>query len=192
MVRLLVISLLLLNVCMVHGQKYHSKALVYENCKEFIFNVKKKDSTIYNINATELQTLIKCKEKKFTLLYIVDIWCSATQDKMLDVAKFLKHRQTDVLFVSMDKDNPNGLYGFYKYFLNINYKFPIFVISDDYSKRGDKKLRLFLKELNPKGDYKNIGAGSLVLFDVDGNMIYCSDYTYEDPIQDIKKIINEL
>ncbi len=191
MKKLLTISIILFNICIVNGQKYNSKTLTYENCKEFIFNKKNKDSTIYSINAAELRTLIKCKEKKYTLLYIFSTSCDPVREKMKDVAKLLKQKETDIMFTSIDGDNSKWLNYFYNYFLRIHYTYPLFLVSDEYSKRGEKKLRLFLEELNPALDYKNVGAGSLILLDRDGNLIYCSDYTYDNPIEDIKKIIDK-
>jgi len=188
--KLLTILIVLLNICLVNGQKYKTKTLTYENCKEFIFNKKNRDTTIYNIKATELQTLIKCKEKKFTLLYVFSPSCRSVVEKMIDVTKLLKNKQTDILFVSIEKDNSKWQYEFYNFFINVGYTYPLFAISEAYSKRSEKRLKLFLQELSPENDYKNIGAGSLILFDINGNLIYYSDFTYDHPVEDVEKIIN--
>lgn len=190
MKKLFTILIILINFWITNGQKYHSKTLDYKNCKEFIFNKKNKDSTIYKITAPELKTLIKCKEKKFTLLYVFSPWCDPVREKMKEVVKLLKQKETDIVFLSIEHDNSKRLNYFYNYFLRIHYTYPLFLVSEEYSKGSEKKLRLFLEELNPDRDYKNVGAGSLILFDMDGNLIYCSDYTYENPVEDVKNIIN--
>ena len=186
---LISITIIALNFCIAHGQKYSSKTLSYENCKEFIFNVKNKDSTVYNINATELRELIKCKEKKYTLIYVFSTSCVSVREEMKEVAKLLKNKNTDIMFTSIDGDGSKWLYYFYNYFLKVHYTFPLFLISDTYSKRGEKRLKLFLKELEPTRDYKKVGAGSLILFDMNGDLLYCSDYTYEHPVEDVKRMI---
>src|SRR5690606_8451654 len=121
-----------------------------------------------------------CKEKKYTLLYVYSTSCMVIREEMKEVVKLLKNKDTDIMFTSIEDDNSKRLNYFYNYFLRIHYTYPLFLISDDYSRNNDKKLRLFLEELNPNRDYKNVGAGSLILFDIDGNLIYCSDYTYEN------------
>jgi hypothetical protein len=51
MKKLLIILTILVNIWITYGQKYNSKKLNYENCKEFIFKKQNKDSTVYNINS---------------------------------------------------------------------------------------------------------------------------------------------
>ena len=109
---------------------------------------------------------------------------------MIDVAKLLKEKQIDILFFSIDKDNSKSLNRFYEYFLNINYTYPLFVVSDKYSKNGDKKLKLFLKQITPHQDYKNVSRGSIILLDDKGDIIYFSDYTKKQPIKDVIQLIN--
>lgn len=190
MIKLLITILFLLASIFCSGQKYISKPLAYKSCKEFIFNKKNIDSTIYTINASELQSLIKCREKEFTLIYVFSPTCSSVKNRMIDVAKLLKEKQIDILFFSIDKDNSKSLNRFYEYFLNINYTYPLFVVSDKYSKNGDKKLKLFLKQITPHQDYKNVSRGSIILLDDKGDIIYFSDYTKKHPIKDVVQLIN--
>jgi hypothetical protein len=114
----------------------------------------------------------------------------AIREEMREVVKLLKNKDTDIMFTSIEDDNSRALFNHHRFFLNIDYTYPLFLISNNYSRNNNKKLRLFLEELNPNRDYKNVGAGSLILFDMDGNLIYCSDYTYENPVEDVKNIIN--
>src|SRR5690606_26609570 len=123
------------------------------NCKEFIFKKQNKDSSIYSINSIEFKELIKCKEKKYTLLYIYSPSCMATREKMGDVVKLLKNKNTDIMFTSIEDDHSRALFNYYRFFLNIDYTYPLFLISNNYSNNNDKKLRLFLEELNPDRDY---------------------------------------
>ena len=190
MKKLLIILTILVNIWITYGQKYNSKKLNYENCKEFIFKKQNKDSTVYNINSIEFKELVKCKEKKYTLLYIYSTSCMAIREEMREVVKLLKNKDTDIMLTSIEDDNSRALFNHHRFFLNIDYTYPLFLISNNYSRNNNKKLRLFLEELNPNRDYKNVGAGSLILFDMDGNLIYCSDYTYENPVEDVKNIIN--
>ncbi|WP_053992177.1 hypothetical protein [Mangrovimonas sp. TPBH4] len=189
MKKLLTILILALNICFALGQQLQSKEIQYGNCKEFIFNKKKKDSSIYNINASQLKKLIKCKEKKHTLLFIVNHRCNGILDKMKDIVTMLNHGDMDIMFISIDDDNSKKLYDFRQFFLRIHYAFPVFVISESYSKNNAKKLKLFLNDLNNKGEYKNVGSGSIILLDKNADLIYYSNHNTEYPIEELKQFI---
>ncbi len=80
MKKLLIILTILVNIWITYGQKYNSKKLNYENCKEFIFKKQNKDSTVYNINSIEFKELVKCKEKKIhTFIYLLNFMYGYTR-----------------------------------------------------------------------------------------------------------------
>ncbi|MFA7686369.1 MAG: hypothetical protein WCY25_00730 [Moheibacter sp.] len=188
---LLHITFYLLSIIVLSQDKYKSQNII--DYDSIISKLNANDTEIYEINKNVLDSIMKKTDRDYIYLYTFAWWCEPCIKKLPHVLNLKKDFDNlQLLIITTEQDDSKQLLLTKKYKNDkFNITFPIFNISDNYSKRRWKKYDSFIQEVVP--NHKDYGLSLSIILNKEREVIYASTYneSIEEEFQKIKEIIKE-
>jgi len=188
------VTLFFLFSILAKAQEYNANKIVFTDSTN-IELLKKNE--IYSLNKEELYRLISKSKKKYNLLVSFAIWCGPCQESLPLLLKLAEKNKEklSLYIINIENDKSKRLTQTKKFFNEIKYSNPTFMVSETYGRNSRLKYKNFIKDIIGKKEFNSsyLGLFENILFDKNFKILFKSTYNDNDEVilYNINKIINE-
>lgn len=145
----------------------------------------------YDINYDTFNFLKDNNNKKMSLIYTYALWCKPCRETLPEILKIANNNKKNIDFYLILTESKSKEIQKAKKHLNSieNFDYPIFNISNEYSKKVVKKYDHFIQNIIP--GHKDYGLSLIILFNENGKPIYLSTYN-ETKVEKLETLKNKL
>lgn len=156
------------------SQSFSIDSFLSGSCEEL---QKLNASKTYIVSIEDLQKLHQCSGKRYSVFYTYTYWCKPCREFVPDLMSFYFENKSDFnLFILVPEVVEDSKKQEYARKSLINFREPIFTISDNYGNRFRRKYSNFLKDFIPDFDVKEIGLGlgKVIVMGANYEIVYIS------------------
>ena len=145
------------------------------------------------VDTNDIICLANSTKKRNTIIYTFGIWCGPCRLHLKNAIKLKNEYDVELYILLVDDNEKNILDRTYNYLKNIDEEIKILILSPEYSKRQNRRYKLFLKEITPD-NFENINDMSkYIVLDKNGNVQMVTnwkdnrDFDWQDDINMLNK-----